>query len=121
MAYYARIVEGVRIVASVDVYPADSAAAEGMMADAAGKLEGEVPFVVGTDGSLTGTRRIFRAGGAKNPLTVLYFISAGEWSVRIRVVDANHMLLPLVDLFRTPATVDVAQCCSDSSMMSSTS
>jgi hypothetical protein len=99
VAFYARTVDGVRIVASVDVYPADSAAAEAMVADGAGQLEGEAPFAVDAERPLSGTRRIFRADGAKQTLTVLYFLSVGEWRVRIRVVDANAASLALLDLF----------------------
>lgn len=100
MAYYARDIDGSRIVASIDVYPADSAAAEGMVVCSAEKLSSEAPFVVGAARSLSGTRRIFSIdGGTTTALTALYFISAGEWQVRIRVEGANAHMLPLLDAF----------------------
>lgn len=100
VAYYARVIEGSRIVAAVDVYPADSAAAPGMVVESAGKLSSETALVVGTARPLSGTRRIFTLdGGTKNVLTALYLISAGEWRVRIRIEGANAQLLPMLDAF----------------------
>jgi hypothetical protein len=98
VAYYARVADGLRLVASVDVYPVDSADAEGLAEDA-GILESDTPFVVGAKQSLSGTRRIFRTDRAKAAFTVLYFISAGEWCVRIRAVNANTESLPMLDEF----------------------
>lgn len=119
VAYYAHTVDGSRIVASVDIYPADSAAAAEMQADGSGKLSSEGPFVVGTERTLRGTRRIFAVDGEKNGLTMLYAFAAGEWHVRIRIADANADLAPLLDAFVRDQRWEALN--SDSSMTSSTS
>jgi len=118
VAYYAHVVDGFRIVASVDVYPVDSAAAQAMMADDANKLSSAGPFLVGTARKLSGTRRAF-AVGAKTGLTMVYFFAAGDWKVRIRIVDANAELAPLLDAFVLDQRWEALS--SDSSMVSSTS
>jgi hypothetical protein len=99
VAYYARLFDDSRIVASVDVYPADSSAAEDMVADNPGTPSSESPFAVGAARPLSGTRRVFAGKDAKDALTVLYLIPAGEWRVRIRVADASPSLLPMLDAF----------------------
>lgn len=119
VAYYARTVDGSRIVVSVDVYPADSAAAEEMQADGPGKLSSEVPFSVGAERTLRGTRRIISAEGEKNGLTLLYAFAAGEWRVRIRIADANADIAPLLDAFVRDQRWEALN--SDSSIISSTS
>lgn len=98
VAYYARVIDGARIVASVDVYPADSAAADGMPTEGTATQSSEDPFVVDAARSLSGTRRVFSVGKKDAP-TVAYFISAGEWRVRIRVEAANAQMLPMLDAF----------------------
>lgn len=97
VAHYACIVDGTRIVASVDVYPADSTAAQDLEADRASRLASEKPFAVGKTQPLSGTRVLNK--GAENVVTALYFISAGEWRVRIRIADANPAITPMLDAF----------------------
>jgi len=99
VAYYEREFKGARVVASVDVYPADSAsAAADKLATTAGGMASESPFVVGKARQLTGVRQIFTVG-EKHSLIVLYLVSAGEWHVRIRVQGANEQILPALESF----------------------
>lgn len=79
VAHYARVVDGVRTVASVDVYPSDSAAEHA-------EITGD-SFPVGKDGALkgvVGSRSTVRDGATE--LVRDYFVAAGEWRVSIRVV-----------------------------------
>lgn len=100
VAHYAHIVDGARITAAVDVYPADSAAADAMKSEAPGKLSSEEPFAVGEPGALTGSRLVYgtEAQGSDQPVA-LYFIATTEWRVRIRIAGAKAGMLPAMDGF----------------------
>ncbi len=86
VAYYACVENGARNTASVDVYPATSAAAAELEAAPAGRIVVEGAFPVGERRRSAGTRRIYDTRLPERPaLTGVYFINAGEWRVRIRI------------------------------------
>jgi hypothetical protein len=97
VAHYARMAGTTRTTAVVDVYPTDTAATgatlpaskaatlRGMSPSA--RLSSESAVAVGIAQSLSGTRVVYAEDGA---LVGLYFVSAGEWIVRIRVT-APHV------------------------------
>lgn len=97
IAYYARTLNGIRTVASVDVYASDS----GNERDApTGRLESDDAFPVGKAGALPGRRLIHVVGdGATAASTVVYVIAAGEWQVRIRMAGVPKDSVPMMDSF----------------------
>jgi hypothetical protein len=97
VAYYARTLNGIRTVASVDVYTSDS----GNERDApTGRLESDEAFAVGKAGALPGRRLIIVVGdGATATSTVVYVIAAGEWRVRIHIAGVPKDSMPMVDSF----------------------
>jgi hypothetical protein len=108
VASYARALDGARVVTAVDVFPKDSAAEHttleaaraALIADvraAPGKLT-EDALPVGKD--LTASRVLFMPEGDA-PAQALYFVSAGEWRVRIRatVPAAARDVLQELDAF----------------------
>lgn len=84
VAHYAYVEDGVRYIASVNVYRASSAAAGELEAAARGPLSNEGAFVVKPN-TLTGIRRIYGGNGGDSALTGVYVINAGEWRVTIQV------------------------------------
>jgi hypothetical protein len=98
VAYYARTLNGVRIVASVDVYASDSDIEREKQAT--GRLESDEAFPVGKAGALSGRRSIYVAGDdATTASTGVYVIAAGEWQVRIRIAQAPKDSGPMMDSF----------------------
>jgi hypothetical protein len=92
VAHYACIVNGVRVVASVDVFPSDSAASREKPAGDA--------FIVSEAPALTGTRAIDSAvHESAAELVGLYFVSTGGWNVSIRVSSPQTDAAPLMDAF----------------------
>jgi hypothetical protein len=84
VAHYAYVEDGVRYVASVNVYRASSAAASELEGAAPGLLSSDGVFVVKPN-ALTGIRRIYGGHGGESALTGVYVINAGEWRVTIQV------------------------------------
>lgn len=97
VAYYACTLNGIRTVASVDVYTSDS----GNERDApTGRLESDEAFPVGKAGDLSGRRLIYVVDdGATAASDGVYVISAGEWQVRIRVAGAPKDSMSKMDAF----------------------
>lgn len=91
VAHYALNVNGVRMVASVDVYPTDSAAAHDLPAGG--------PYIVSETRALTGTRSVGSSGDDTASLVGLYFVAAGEWRVSIRISGPLADAAPLMDAF----------------------
>jgi hypothetical protein len=91
VAHYALDVNGVRIVASVDVYPSDSAAAHALPAGG--------PYVVSVSRALTGTRSVELTGGDTGGAVGFYCVSAGEWRVSIRISSPLTDAAALMDAF----------------------
>jgi hypothetical protein len=93
VAYYARIIDGRRIVASVDVFPADSAADATTLESAKAALlaansaddgdAAESTLSLGKDGELQATQVTLARGVAGNLPRALFFVTRGEWRVRI--------------------------------------
>ncbi len=100
VAHYARVIDGARIIAAVDVYPADSAAAEAMTAENPGEPLSEGQFAVRKTGALGVNRRVYCAEeGRADVLVAVYFVSTMEWRVRIRIAGAKPEMLPAMDAF----------------------
>jgi hypothetical protein len=96
VAYYARIADGARITASVDLYAADSVSAEAVSPDNLGTSSSKSMLPLDKSGALTATRvKDVRAG----ELTAVYLVTAGEWRVRIRVSGAPAGTEPAMDAF----------------------
>jgi hypothetical protein len=92
VAHYVRDVNGVRTVASVDVYPADSAATH--VTPAGG------PFIVSEARALMAARSVDTAGNdASTALVGMYLVTAGEWRVSIRVSSPQGDAEALMDAF----------------------
>ena len=92
VAHYARVVNGGRMLASVDVYPADSAASHEKPAGGA--------LIVSEARALTATRSIDSTGhGAVSELVGLYFVTTGEWNVSIRISSPQTDAASLMDAF----------------------
>ncbi|MEJ0085078.1 MAG: hypothetical protein WDO72_05325 [Pseudomonadota bacterium] len=99
VAYYARVIEGARLVASVDVYPSDSAASGTTLEAAKVALERELPvgavtpseetLALGADGSLRLTHVTYTTAQSVH---ALYFVAKGDWRVQIK------MTIPAADL-----------------------
>jgi hypothetical protein len=93
VAFYAREVDGQRIVASVDVFPADSAADAATLENAKAALLRDTSVSVDDlvestlplrqDGALLAAQVIVAHGASGNLPRALYFVSSGEWRVRI--------------------------------------
>jgi hypothetical protein len=97
VAYYARTLNGIRTVASVDIYTPDSG---NEREQPTGRLEFDDAFAVGKAGALSGRRSIYIVGdGATAASTSVYVIAAGEWQVRIRIAGAPKDSVPLMDSF----------------------
>lgn len=90
VAHYALRVNGVRMVASVDVYPTDSAAAH--------ELPAGGPYIVSETRALTGTRSVDSSRDTAT-LVGLYYVAAGEWQVSIRISSPLADAAPLMDAF----------------------
>jgi hypothetical protein len=85
VAYYACVERGgVRNTAAVDMYQASSAAAAELEGPPAGRLVSDDTFPLNAARTLTATRQIYAVGEAA-ALVGTYFISAGDWRVRIRI------------------------------------
>jgi len=84
VAHYAYVEDGVRNVASVNVYRASSAAAGELETAAPAALTSEGTFLASERTALSGIRRIY-GGSGDSVLTGVYVISAGEWRVTIQI------------------------------------
>jgi hypothetical protein len=90
VAYYAREVDGVRETASVDVYQATSSAAAELEARPEGPLTADGEFSFRDTQALTGARQVYAVEMSGSPAVVgIYFISAGEWRIRVRGTGAR--------------------------------
>lgn len=111
VAYFARGDGDSRMVASVDVYPADSASSgttleaakaafERDLAEAAERTA-EESLAVGVDSSLKVTRVIYANTEPGSSLKILYFVAKGEWRVQIKLTTpaADASALALLDAF----------------------
>jgi hypothetical protein len=97
VAYYARTLNGIRIVASVDVYTTDSG---NERSAPTGQMESDEAFAVGKAGALSGRRSIYVDGdGATAVVTGVYIIAAGEWRVRIHIAGVPKDSGPMMDSF----------------------
>jgi hypothetical protein len=89
VAHYAWVRQGVRIVAAVDVFPADSAAVGTTLESARSALAGPAESLVQTELPLANTKlHAARVTGTAAPAAAtraLYFVVAGQWRVRIQV------------------------------------
>ena len=86
VAHYARVENGIRSTASVDVYQAASTAA-GDLETRSGSESSDTVLVVNATRGLSARREIHDAG--KPSLITTYFIDVGEWRVRIRITGAS--------------------------------
>lgn len=94
VAYYARTLHGARVVVSVDVFPSDSAAGATTLEGARGLLQADTQGAKGQlaedtlpiagNQDLHATRLWFTPA-ADTPAQGMYFVTSGEWRVRIRV------------------------------------
>jgi hypothetical protein len=92
VAHYALVVNGIRMVASVDVYPSDSAAGHVQPAGDS--------FIVSGSRALTGTRSIdIASNDAATGVQGIYFVTTGEWHVSIRISSPQNDAAPLMDAF----------------------
>jgi hypothetical protein len=108
VGYYERILNGVKVVVDVDVFPSDSAAENISLESARAAL---VTAVDGTPGQLGDDALSLKRGlqatrlrftpSVDAPAQALYFVVAGEWRVRIRVSvpTAAREVLNDVDAF----------------------
>ena len=96
VAYYAYEEGDQRYTAVVDVYLANSAFVEDLEGSRLGKLISEEVFAVNGTQGLAGTRRVYEIGLSGEKLKGIYFVSAGDWRVRIRIVG---LALPEMDAF----------------------
>ena len=96
VAYYACVVDGVRVTASVDLYAPDSASVEAAPTDNVGTLSSEGTLPLGKAGGLAATKLIYARAGE---LTGVYLVTAGEWRVRIRISAAPAGTEPAMDAF----------------------
>jgi hypothetical protein len=83
VAYYARVVDGARITASVDLYAPGSASADAAPADNLGKLSSEGTLPLDEAGVLAAMRILYARESGE--LTGVYLVTAGEWRVTIRI------------------------------------
>jgi hypothetical protein len=90
-AYYARVSNGVRTVASVSVYPPDSAAPETTAASIKGN---PIVVEVSKQPRLRAARVTYKDG--KSARATVYFIDTGAWIVKIRAS------VPVTDKDTTP-------------------
>jgi hypothetical protein len=95
-AYYARVSKGVRTVASVSVYPPDSAAPE---TTPAGIKATPVAVEVSKQPRLRAAKLTYKDG--KNTRAMVYFIDTGAWIVRIRasVPATDAATAPILERF----------------------
>ncbi len=91
-AYYARVHNGLRTVASVTVYPPSSAAPETKPASIKAK---PVVVAISKQPRLRAARLTFKDG--KTSRTTVYFIDTGAWIVKVRAT------LPATDTETAPA------------------
>jgi hypothetical protein len=89
VAYYACEVGGARNTASVDVYLAKSAAAAELETPPEDRLTSEGTLPLGATQAVAGTRRIYAAGTGTEGFVGVYFVSAGDWRVRIRITGSE--------------------------------
>ena len=104
IAYYAREENGLRTLASVDVYPKDSAIAPTTFANAkaaielespGAKLTAEGPFQLGEQSQVAAMRATYTsADGETRSRTDLYFVDAGDWLVKIRITTPTTESAP---------------------------
>jgi hypothetical protein len=95
-AWYARESKGVRTVASVSVYPPDSAQPETTPASIKAK---PVTVEISKKPLLQATRLAFKDG--KSSRAIVYFVDTGPWIVRIRssVPAADKEIAPVLEKF----------------------
>src|SRR5687767_6222926 len=92
VAYYALVVNGARITASVDLYAPDSANADAAPAGATGSLS------LDKARALSATR-VIHPGAGSNEISGLYFVTAGDWRVRIRISGTTAVTESMMDAF----------------------
>jgi hypothetical protein len=92
VAHYALVVRGQRVVVAVDVFPQDSAAEGVTLAGARDALKAAISAGSGelqetemplAQSRLRATRIAARAPGRDAAAQVLYYVSTGEWRVRV--------------------------------------
>lgn len=95
-AYYARVSNGVRTVASVNVYPPDSAAPETTPASIKGT---PVSVEISKQPLLRAAKLAYKDG--KSSRATVYFVDTGAWIVKIRasVPAADKVTGPILDKF----------------------
>ena len=87
VAHYAWMLDGRRIVAAVDVFPADTSADGSTLSGARAAL-GASEQITETElalGQRTATRVASTPASGELPAKTLYFVVAGDWRVRIQV------------------------------------
>jgi len=97
VAYYAIEENGVRRLASVDVYLASSTSAALLEAPLDGPLISEVQFPLAAPG-VAATRRVYSLGESTTFVVAMYLVSAGDWRVRICITGPE---LSALDAFVT--------------------
>jgi len=98
VAYYAIEENGVRRVASVDVYLASSASAELLEAPLDGPLISEGEFPLTAAPAAVATRRVYSLGESTKLVVAMYLVSVGDWRVRICITGPE---LSALDTFVT--------------------
>jgi len=110
VAYYARTDSGVRTVAAVEVYPADSAASGATLEAAKAHIEqkneggvkqkSEDSLAIGPGETPRATRVVY-ASASGSATTVLYFIAMRDWRIRIevKVPASDAHTLPALNAF----------------------
>lgn len=95
-AYYARVSKGVRTVASVNIYPPDSAAAETTPASIQGT---PVSVEISKQPPLRAAKLAYKDG--KSSRATVYLVDTGAWIVKIRasVPAADKVTGPILDKF----------------------
>jgi hypothetical protein len=95
-AYYARVSKGVRTVASVSVYPPDTAAPESTPASINST---SVAVDISKQPSLRAAKFAYKDG--KNSRATVYFVDTGAWIVKIRasMLVTDKVMGPILDKF----------------------
>jgi hypothetical protein len=98
VAYYARVVDGARIVASISVCPVNSSLSDAAAAaDKPARLIAEGTLASDLSGA-PASRLIYESGGRRG-LTALYALTTSEMRARIRFTEMPAEALPLMDAF----------------------
>lgn len=104
VAFYSCVEGGIRNTAAVDIYQASSAAAAELESPPEGRLITDDKFPLNAAQTLAATRQIHAAG--ETALVGVYFISAGDWRIRIRITGARPEAMDaFVRGFTAPAAI----------------